>query len=136
LLTEGHDLGEVHWQFTETGQLLLGVKAEPDQSQDYLSDVVLRPHDVGRWVHLACVYDQKAGKVIHYVDGRRVDALPIRKHITLRFGASQIGNWAPEDFIDHRIRSLNGRMDEFVLFKTALTDEEILAMYEAGQPNS
>ena len=28
MLTDGHDLGEVHWQFTETGQLLLGVKAD------------------------------------------------------------------------------------------------------------
>jgi ferric-dicitrate binding protein FerR (iron transport regulator) len=136
LLTEGHDLGEVHWQFTETGQLLLGVKAELDKSQDYLSDVVLRPHDVGRWVHLACVYDHRAGTVTHYVDGRVIEELPIQKHITLRFGAAEIGNWQPENFIDHRIRSLNGRMDEFVLFGKALRGDQIREMYKVGQPAS
>jgi hypothetical protein len=136
LLTDGHDVGEVHWQFTETGQLLLGVKADSERSQEYLTDVVLRPHDVGRWVHLACVYNHQTEEVIHYLDGRRVEALPIHKHTVLRFGAAEIGNWAPEDFIDHRIRSLNGRLDEFILFDGALTDAEILEIYQGGQPSS
>jgi hypothetical protein len=135
LLTDGHNLGEVHWQFTETGQLLLGVKAELNESQEYLTDTVLRPVDLGRWVHLACVYDAPNEEVVHYVDGRRVSTIPIILHTPLRFGAAEIGNWVPEDLSDHRIRSLNGRMDEFVLLKTTSSDEEIRAMYEAGRPH-
>jgi hypothetical protein len=134
LLTDGHNLGEVHWQFTETGQLLLGVKAEPNESQEYLTDTVLRPVDLGRWVHLACVYDAEKEEVIHYVDGRRVATIPIIRHSPLRFGNSEIGNWAPEDLSDHRIRSLNGRIDEFMLLKVTSTDDEIRRLYEAGRP--
>ena len=105
LLPDGHNLGEVHWQFTETGQLLLGVKADRDQSQEYLSETVLRPVDLGRWIHLACVYDKAAGEVRHYVDGRRVETQAIKLHTPLRFGPSELGNWVPEQFKDHRIRS-------------------------------
>jgi hypothetical protein len=135
LLTDGHDLGEVHWQFTETGQLLLGVKAEPDQSQEYLTETVLRPVDLGRWIHLACVYNEQAGHVAHYVDGRRVHTQPIVKGTPLRFGAAELGNWVPQELKDHRIRSLNGRIDEFALLKTALSDDDVKAMYEVGRPH-
>ena len=135
LLTEGHDLGEVHWQFTETGQLLLGVKAEANESQEYLTDTVLRPVDLGRWVHVACVYDQAEGQVVHYVDGRRVSTIPIILDSPLRFGTAEIGNWVAEDLQDHRIRSLNGRMDEFVLLGTSVADDDVRAMYEAGRPH-
>lgn len=134
LLTEGHDLGEVHWQFTDTGKLLLGVKADMEWSQDYYSGVVLRPYDVGRWVHLACVYDRQVGIVAHYVDGRRVSTEAIRKHVMLRFGAADVGNWVHEAFRDYRIRNLNGRVDEFVLLGSVLSDAQIRKMYEAGRP--
>ncbi len=134
LLTDGHNLGEVHWQFTETGQLLLGVKAESNESQEYLTETVLRPVDLGRWIHLACVYDADNEEVIHYVDGRRVSTIPIIRHSPLRFGKSEIGNWVPEDLSDHRIRSLNGRIDEFMLLKATSTDDEIRTLYEAGRP--
>ena len=135
LLTQGHDVGEIHWQFTETGRLMLGVKADWEWSQDYISGVVLKPSDVGRWMHLACVYDRQSGRVSHYLDGQRVSTEAIRKHVTLRIGAAELGNWTPEVYRDHRIRALNGRIDEFVVLKRALSDEEIAAMYGAGQPN-
>lgn len=134
LLPDGHNLGEVHWQFTETGQLLLGVKADRDQSQEYLSETVLRPVDLGRWIHLACVYDKSAGEVRHYVDGRRVETHAIKLHTPLRFGPSELGNWVPEQFKDHRIRSLNGRIDEFALLEGCLSDEEINQLFEIGRP--
>jgi hypothetical protein len=135
LLPDGHNLGEVHWQFTETGQLLLGVKADRDQSQEYLSDTVLRPVDLGRWIHLACVYDHAAGEVRHYVDGRRVETQAIKVATPLRFGSSELGNWVPEQFKDHRIRSLNGRMDEFVLLDGPRSDEEIAQFFAIGRPH-
>jgi hypothetical protein len=135
LLTDGHDVGEVHWQFTETGQLLLGVKADPDQSQEYLSETVLRPVDLGRWIHLACVYNKSAREVTHFVDGRRVHKQPIVKGVPLRFGNAELGNWVPQELKDHRIRSLNGRMDEFAMLKVALSDAEVKLMYEAGRPH-
>jgi hypothetical protein len=40
----------------------------------------------------------------------------------------------PEQFKDHRIRSLNGRMDEFALLEGCLSDEEINQLFEIGRP--
>jgi hypothetical protein len=84
---------------------------------------------------VACVYDQAEGQVVHYVDGRRVSTIPIILDSPLRFGTAEIGNWVAEDLQDHRIRSLNGRMDEFVLLGTSVADDDIRAMYEAGRPH-
>ncbi|MFO0788476.1 MAG: LamG-like jellyroll fold domain-containing protein [Pirellulales bacterium] len=134
-LTDGHDLGEAHWQFTNNGQLLLGVKADPQQSQEYLSESVLKPTDLGRWMHLACVYDDEKLEVCHYLDGERVFAFPISKQTPLRFGAAELGNWVPEDLKNDRIRNLNGRIDEFLLLDRSMTGDEIRELYLAGRPN-
>jgi hypothetical protein len=134
LLTDGHDLGELHWQMTDMGQLMLGVKAEPDRSHDFYSPSVIGPADLGRWVQLACVYDGKEGHVIHYVDGAEVSRESIRIPTVLRIGPAEIGNWAPQDLKDYQRRSLNGRVDEFALVKTALTAHQIKAIYDVGRP--
>ena len=110
------------------------MKADRGQSQEYLSETVLRQVDLGRWIHLACVYDKEAGEVRHYVDGRRVETQLIRLHTSLRFGPSELENWVPEQFNDRRIRSLNGRMDEFALLRGSLSDEEISRIYKIGCP--
>jgi hypothetical protein len=134
-LTDGHDVGEPHWQFTNNGQLLLGVEAEPMQSQEYLSGSVLRPTDLGRWMHIACVYDDEKLEVSHFIDGERVYTYPITKRVPLRFGPVELGNWVPEDLKNDRIRNLNGRVDEFLLLDRSMTDDEIKDLYVSGRPN-
>jgi Concanavalin A-like lectin/glucanases superfamily/FecR protein len=135
-LTDGHEVGEPHWQFTNNGQLLLGVEAEPLQSQEYLSESVLKPTDLGRWIHIACVYNDESGEVAHFVDGERVYTSPITKRVPLNFGPVELGNWVPEDLKNDRIRNLNGRVDEFLLLDRSMTDDEIRHLYLAGRPNS
>jgi hypothetical protein len=136
MLTDGHQLGELHWQLTDQGQLMLGVKAEPDKSHDFYSPSVIGPKDLGRWVHLACVYNGKEGYVSHYVDGVEVSRENVRIPTKLRIGPAEIGNWVPQDLRENRIRSLNGRIDEFLLFKSALSTKQIHEIYEAGKPQS
>lgn len=132
MLTDGHQLGEVHWQITELGQLMLGVKAETERSHDYYSRSVLSPRDLGRWVHLACVYNGAAGYVAHFLDGEEVSHEDVRVSTDLRIGAAEIGNWVPEDLRDNRVRSLNGRLDEFLIFSRPLSRGEIREIYAAG----
>jgi concanavalin A-like lectin/glucanase superfamily protein len=136
MLTDGHEPGEVHWQMTDLGQLMLGVKAEPDHSHDYYSPSIIGPLDLGRWVHFACVYSGEDRYVSHYVDGAEISRETIRRDTTLRIGPAEIGNWIPQDLQDYRIRSLNGRLDEFILFERALSPAEIKTIYEDGKPQS
>lgn len=132
-LTDGHERGEPHWQFTETGQILLGVKVG-EASSEYLSPSVLRLVDVGRWLHLACVYDGPGRSVTHYLDGKAVASLPIENETKIRFGAAEVGNWVGTGFVDHTVRSLNGRMDELLIFDRPLSGDEISELHHQGQP--
>jgi len=138
MLTDGWDLGEVHWQITANGELLLGVSLPDTQDGDgHRSSPVLGPEDLGRWVHLAVVYDKQTNVIAHYLDGKRVSQGSLRVPTTVRIGPANLGNWNPgPDFQKNSRRSLNGRIDEFVILRRALTDDEVKQMYEMGKPNS
>ena len=147
LLTDGFDKGEVHWQLTETGQLELSVrlvgansttKGEPRRSW-YRSPSLFTAVDLGRWVHLATVFDRDGQTVRHYLDGELVSTEPIVPHPLLRIGSAHIGNWDPLQLMDPKrpetwVRSLNGRVDEFLVIGRALTDRKIRDAFRNGRP--
>ncbi|MEM9282133.1 MAG: LamG-like jellyroll fold domain-containing protein [Verrucomicrobiota bacterium] len=133
LLTDGFDEGEPHWQISNHGELILGLGGE--QPPNTISEPVISPSDLGRWVHLAVTIDRESLYVVHYVDGQ-----PVKSHLRpsipkLTFGEAEIGNWKSEDKSGHPIRSFNGRIDEFLILQRALQPAEILALYSAGSPN-
>jgi hypothetical protein len=134
MLTDGWVSGSVHWQITQKGALKLGIHGEK-QTFDYDAPGVFVPSQLGRWIHLCTVYDRQAREVVHYVDGRRVIRIPLRFDTALKLGNVELGNWGvPLRGNIYEIRSLNGRMDEFVLFGSALREDEIRALYEVGAP--
>jgi hypothetical protein len=133
LLTDGFGKGATHWQISDKGELILGVNA--GRVENHFSPPVISAADLGRWVHLATVYDAAAKNVSHYLDGKRVSTTPILQPTSLKIGNAELGNWksgGPEK--GNNIRSLNGRMDEMVIVSRALTPEEILESYEKGKP--
>lgn len=132
MLTDGFEFGEVHWQFNDKGQLGLAIESTCNRYSDSLVDLT----DLGKWIHVASSYDRATGEVHQYFNGRRVDSLQVDHPVAARFGASEIGNWSqPVSQPPLQIRNFNGRMDEFLLYRTALTESEIRAMYEAGKPH-
>lgn len=144
LLTDGYEAGEPHWQIYEDGRLMFSLtypdSAQPGKLRNYIyySPVVFDRANTGRWHHVAVTYENRTGTVVHYVDGieisREVDPLhqPDRPIV---YGPSELGNWGLPT-VGHRfpIRNLNGRIDEFAIYSTALSAEEIRAMFEAGRP--
>ncbi|QDT92273.1 LamG domain-containing protein [Gimesia algae] len=135
MLTDGYNPGNPHWQLSDKGEMILGVKTGP--GKNYFSPVVLQPTDLGRWIFLVTVYDHQKREVVHYLDGVAVSHHTIDTPIPLVIGPAEIGNWRPQEHTDtHSIRSLNGRLDEFALFGRALSPDEILQLYQSGKPNS
>lgn len=135
MLTDGFDKGEVHWQISDQGEIVAGIKtSRRDPNTD--SPPVIKPEDLGRWIHLATTLDRNAQQVIHYVDGEAV-IIDTRTDLPpLKIGAAEIGNWHPSHVKVPKkspIRSLNGRIDEFMVLKRALSATEIAALYEAGR---
>ena len=134
MLTDGYNPGNPHWQLSDKGEMILGVKT--GAGKNYFSPVVLKPTDLGRWIFLVTVYDHQKKEVIHYLDGLPVSHHKIENPIPLVIGPAEIGNWRPQEHTGtHSIRSLNGRLDEFAIFGRALTAEEILQWYQSGKPN-
>jgi hypothetical protein len=82
----------------------------------------------GRWMHLATVYDSEAKTVRFFLNGRFDKETRQSIAHPAQLGAAQIGNWDRQD------RKLSGRVDELLLLGRAMSDDEILALFEAGNP--
>lgn len=146
---DGYETGEPHWQIREDGALMLSVmvddsKPNPGAPHDaglhrvYYSPPVWEMAMAGQWLHLASVFDPGARAVSHYVNGKQVSTQKITDKFLvekLRIGNAEIGNWGLPFREDpwFAIRHLNGRMDEFAIFREALSEDEIASLYEQSR---
>ena len=145
LLTDGYEEGEPHWQIDEAGRLMFSIiyddsnRKKAPQNQIYLSPPIFTLANQRRWHHVAVTYDNDSGACIQYLDGH-----PISREISplhqpgrsISLGPAEIGNWGlPTENHEAPIRNLNGRIDEFAIYKAALTGDEIAQLYERGRPD-
>ena len=124
--------GAASWYVDEDGKLVLelNVNGEPVR---YHSAVAFRKERVGRWMHISTTYDPKSKLVSHYVNGRSFSREKIDSVIPLHFGPSVLGNFSKNSF-NVGNRSMQGMIDEFVLFETAYDESEIRRLFEIGSP--
>ena len=133
LLTDEFKDGAIHWQLSDKGEMILGL--HPGGMENHFSPPVIGPNDLGRWVFLVTTYDEESRAVTHYLDGRMVGATPIKTPALLSPGAAELGNWTADTrYTRNKVRSLNGRMDEFTFYSKALTPAEVQAAYASGTP--
>ncbi len=126
-LTDGFDRGEVHWQISDEGCLILGISNR--NSPNSQSAPVITPNDIGRWMHVAVTVDRESGIVCHYLDGQKVMSDHRKKIPPLRLGGGEIGNWQAHS-TNYPIRSFNGRIDEFIILKRAMSESEVAALHQ------
>src|SRR5207249_4021874 len=69
MVTDDWDAGEVHWQLSDKGEMILGVRH--GGGNDF-SLAVLGPSDLGRWVHMVTIFDAQRKAVLHDLDGKPV----------------------------------------------------------------
>ncbi len=138
MLTDGFDPGESHWQIDFDGRLVLGIRNEANAKTwrtDYASPRVFTSDRLGRWTHLATVFDDPGGTVTHYVDGAAVWTGPLVRRAPISIGSAELGNWGSAAWHELApIRNLRGRMDEFMVFRAALGPAEIENLYLMGVP--
>ncbi len=127
--------GATHWQLMGSRQLSLSVWDRDGVNPDVRSRPMLDPYDLGRWMHLAAVYDGPKRLVTLYRNGQPIGARTLPRAVPLCIGAAEIGNWSTLDFPDQApIRNFNGRIDELAVFSAALEAAEIQEIYETGAP--
>jgi hypothetical protein len=139
LLTDNWRQGSPHWQLERTGEMILGVRGR-GVNHNFYSDREIGFEDLGRWMFLATVFDPEKLEVRHLIDGRmisREDITDLDKRLPLKFGAMEMGNYNPPGTAGPKnIRNFNGRIDEFMLFKRALSNEELQNIFQVGRPDA
>ncbi len=125
--------GQVHWMVTKHTTMrlaLFGNTLAPgsDEAEGYPDSRSSVLPERGRWVHLATVYDATAKSVRFYLNGQ----FDKETHQTIahpaKLGTAQIGNRNRQD------RKLSGRVDELLLLGRTMSDDEVRALFEAGNP--
>ena len=122
----------MHCLIRNLGEVLLGLSNGGPANT--FSPPVILPADLGRWIHLAATIDRNSGVVTHYRDGEIVMQSTSAAMPPLVIGNAEIGNWQAQGS-GNPIRSLNGRMDEFLILSRVLSPEEVMKIYQAGLPN-
>ncbi len=88
---------------------------------------------------MAVTFDATTGEAVQYFDGNEVSreiSDQQRSGRKVTFGPCEIGNWGlPVEGVPFPTRNLNGRVDEFLIYKEPLSVDEIKNLYEAGIPN-
>jgi hypothetical protein len=141
LLTDGFEPGFPHWQISPLGELRFGLrvvnaKGSPE-STGYGSPEIFPPRRVGVWTFLATTYDNREGRVCHYVNGQQVSSAKLwrQQTQTIEIGQADIGNWAlPIAHDPYPIRNFIGRIDELTLWKVALSEAQLRAIYQKTHP--
>ncbi|HSI15328.1 MAG TPA: LamG-like jellyroll fold domain-containing protein [Chthoniobacter sp.] len=122
LMADAFDRGAMHWQITKAGAVRLGLSG----AGDFDTAVIFQPERLGQWVHLAVVVDRTAHRLVHFVDGQEVSARALKLEVPLGFGRAEVGNWNSDTHRERApMRGFSGRMDEMLVFRRALSAEEV-----------
>ena len=132
LLSDGYNPGAVHWQLSDTGEMIIGMHSNRG-GQNAFSQPEITPNLLGQWIHLVTVYDADNKKVHHYLNGKVIHSEDITVLQTIHMGMCEIGNWSNTSGAD-LIRSFNGAMDEFFILSRPLSAPEVEALYQSGRP--
>lgn len=137
-MCDGFAPGTIHWLVRHDGVLGVSVFGDgPGRFQIMPSPPVVTPEHLGRWHHFAVVLDGRAGHVVQYLDGFPVSRHELEVEVPFQVGAAELGNWNAQsgpDTAPALIRNLSGAVDEFALFRRALSDAEIRRLYLEGKP--
>jgi len=131
-----------HWHFNPKGALRLDVLRQltgkrPVQKRfAFNSPVVLSPRQLGAWCQVCLVYDRESGVAQHWFNGKAVASQAIADdHEPLRIGICNLGNWTTSrELKHHNIRYFVGRIDEFTIWNTALSEDEMRQLYQKYKP--
>ncbi len=126
----GWEEGDFHLQFSRSrGTIFAAVFPETLKST---STAEVR---VGRWIHLAAVVDTENGFASTWVDGRLAVRSALSDDAVSRPGFCRLGAWHSEDKTRRgRDREFRGRIDELILWRRVLNEDEIHRLFTKGRP--
>ena len=124
--------GSASWYISPEGKLVLELISN-GKPEKYESAVAFRKQRIGRWMHVSTTFDPVAKMVSHYVNGRSFSREKIVSETPLHFGSCLLGKFSKHSLVKPK-RSIQGKIDEFVLFQEACDEIAIRRLFEIGCP--
>jgi hypothetical protein len=133
--SNGWDPGDFHWQLTRSGEGTAGIYV-PDRKEAVRVRPGL-PVPLGQWVHHAVVLNLDRSSIRVFMNGELCEEVTyLRPDLTLAPGQCRMGDWLRRvDWPHAPKRGLRGRIDEFAVWRRALSQEEVRALVTAGRPS-
>jgi putative salt-induced outer membrane protein YdiY len=93
---------------------------------------------LGKWIHLASVFNSNEKKVSHYLNSREISEAKFPKNglTAIKFSNAEIGNSSIKSSNGRTpIKYFTGRIDELAIFGRSLTKNSIEHLYRTGKPH-
>ncbi len=90
---------------------------------------------------LATTYDVDSQRVTHFLNGEPISSEEIPDEWlvdNIKIDSGSICNWSEPMYRtdpNFVVRNLNGNLDEFAIFSGELSQQEVLTLYQTGNPN-
>jgi len=134
--------GRIHWQIRYDGRMLFVLDNSGEGSHS--PPVFDNAEALGHWRQLAVVYvhGPDTSRAAFYLDGEHLGgedvAAGASPTMAAKIGPAMIGAWWDSRDADRTSasRPLGGRIDELMVFRSALDAEEIHSMYESTKPQT
>ena len=125
--------GEIHWQI-KGNDLRISVRLEGDIDDPHVLLAARTPKLLERgWKCITTTIDLERQIASHYVDGDLIKTLRIKQSIpSLCIGKCTLGGWKSNPWKEED-RSLNGAIDQVLVWKRFLTAEEVQQLYESSR---
>ncbi len=127
------------WALTSKGQITLKVQSDENKKiHSFTSSPILNRNMLGKWIHLASVFNSNEKKVSHYLNSREISEAKFPKNglTAIKFSNAEIGNSSIKSSNGRTpIRYFTGRIDELAIFGRSLTKNSIEHLYRTGKPH-
>ncbi|MDO5580126.1 MAG: LamG-like jellyroll fold domain-containing protein [Planctomycetia bacterium] len=92
----------------------------------YHSIPCLDLNDIGHWISLAVVIDAKAGRIYHYLNGKKISEALLEHKFPVQINYAELGNGRTSQVkSQYVLRNFCGAMDQFAIFNRSLNSGEI-----------
>ena len=119
----GWKVGDIHYQMHPNNKVEFSIHSNPG-GNDTFANYMLAGDQMDKWVHIATAYSAPEKKIRFYINGE----LDIENDWGGNPGIldpARIGDW-------NQSRQWEGLLDEFIIFNTVLSEDDIQAVMEDG----
>ncbi len=120
--------GDIHYQLHSDNRVEFSIHSNPG-GNDRFATYKVTGGELNKWVHIVTAYSATEGKIRFYIDGELNVELDWGNNPAV-LDVAQIGAW--KNNAGNQDRYMQGLFDEFAIFNTVLSKEDINSLKDGG----